>query len=77
MYARTDAGGRVGKRSPDQSSLTEDETLNYILDIVDRGILISLGGLVLFPPLTINQKIADQIVEAFDQSLRPYYARSQ
>jgi adenosylmethionine-8-amino-7-oxononanoate aminotransferase len=50
--------------------LTEDETFNYILDIVDRGILISLGGLVLFPPLTINQKIADQIVEAFDQSLR-------
>jgi adenosylmethionine-8-amino-7-oxononanoate aminotransferase len=50
--------------------LTEDETLNYILDIVDRGILISLGSPVLFPPLTISTEIADQIVEAFDKSLR-------
>lgn len=49
--------------------LTEDEAFNFILDILDRGFLISLGSPVLFPPLTINQEIADQIVRAFDQSL--------
>jgi adenosylmethionine-8-amino-7-oxononanoate aminotransferase len=50
--------------------LSEDETLDYIQDIVEQGILISLGSLVLFPPLTITRTIADEIVEAFDQSLR-------
>jgi adenosylmethionine-8-amino-7-oxononanoate aminotransferase len=48
---------------------SEDELFNFLLDIVDRGFLTSLATLELFPPLTISEEIADQIVKAFDGAL--------
>jgi len=48
---------------------TSDETFNFVLDIIDRGVLISLDGLRFLPPLNIDEGIADEIVKAFDKSL--------
>lgn len=48
---------------------TSDEIFNFVLDIVDRGVLISLDGLRFLPPLNIDEGIADEIVKAFDESL--------
>ena len=50
---------------------TGDEIYNFLLDVVSRGLLISYSnwGLSLFPPLNIDEGIADEIVEIIDKSL--------
>jgi adenosylmethionine-8-amino-7-oxononanoate aminotransferase len=49
---------------------TPDEVFNFILDMLDRGLLPSLDNIRLFPPLNIDEAIADEIVQIVDQSLR-------
>lgn len=51
---------------------TGDEIINFILDAMSRGMLLtgSKWGLSLFPPLNIDEGIADQIVEIMDKALR-------
>ena len=48
---------------------TEDEIFDYVLDVVERGVLISLDNLRFFPPLTINEGDADTILQALDGAL--------
>ena len=48
---------------------SKDEEFNIIMDIVERGMLISLDGLRLFPPLSINEEVVDRMIEIIDQSL--------
>ena len=50
--------------------LTPGEVFNFILDMLDRGLLLSLDNVRLFPPLNIDEAIADEIVQIVDQSLR-------
>jgi putrescine aminotransferase len=51
---------------------TSDEIYNFLLDAVSRGMLLSYSdwGLSLFPPLNIDEGIADQIVEIMNKTLR-------
>jgi adenosylmethionine-8-amino-7-oxononanoate aminotransferase len=51
---------------------TSDEIYNFLLDAVSRGLLLTYSkwGLSLFPPFTIDEGIADQIVEVLDKALR-------
>jgi adenosylmethionine-8-amino-7-oxononanoate aminotransferase len=46
-----------------------DELFDYVMDIVERGVLISMDSLRFLPPLSITQEQAAQIVRAVDQSL--------
>jgi putrescine aminotransferase len=50
---------------------TSDEINNFLLDVIGRGMLLSYSdwGLSLFPPLNIDEEIADQIVEIMDKAL--------
>jgi len=48
---------------------SKDEEFYQILDIVERGMLISLDGLRFFPPLTIDAAHIDWMIEKIDQSL--------
>ena len=47
-----------------------DERLNLLMDAADRGLLISLDDFRIFPPLTIDVELADEIVDILDKSLR-------
>jgi len=47
----------------------EDEIFDYVMDVVERGVLISLDGLRFLPPLTLTLTQAQQIVDAVDQAL--------
>lgn len=51
---------------------TGDEIYNFLLDAISRGLLLSYSdwGLSLFPPLNIDEGIADQIVGIMDKTLR-------
>ena len=52
-----------------KEAFNEDEIFGYVMDIVERGVLISLDGLRLLPPLTITEQNADTILEALDGAL--------
>jgi len=43
---------------------------NFLLDVLDRGLLISLDDFRIFPPLTIDESLADEIVDIIDKSLK-------
>lgn len=47
-----------------------EERLNLLMDAADRGLLISLDDFRIFPPLTTDQRMADEIVDILDKSLR-------
>jgi adenosylmethionine-8-amino-7-oxononanoate aminotransferase len=59
----------VVKDRQTKERFSEDEIFNFIMDIVERGVLISLDGLRFFPPLTIDEKNADTILEVLDGAL--------
>jgi len=48
-----------------------DEIYYFLLDVIDRGLLLSYSdwGLSLFPPLNIDEGTADEIVQIIDKSL--------
>jgi adenosylmethionine-8-amino-7-oxononanoate aminotransferase len=50
---------------------TSDEIYNFLLDVVERGLLLSYSdwGLSLFPPLNIDEGIADEIMQIMNKSL--------
>ncbi|MFH1475753.1 MAG: aspartate aminotransferase family protein [Chloroflexota bacterium] len=48
---------------------SKDAEFNILLDIMERGVLVSLDRLRLFPPLCITEELVDQMVEIIDQSL--------
>lgn len=50
---------------------TSDEIFDYWIDAEARGVLVGLGewGLSLFPPLTIDEGTADEIVQVMDEVL--------
>jgi adenosylmethionine-8-amino-7-oxononanoate aminotransferase len=52
-----------------KEKFSKDEEFYYIMDIVERGMLISLDGLRLFPLLSIHEEIVDWMVTVIDQSL--------
>ncbi|MCJ7626122.1 MAG: aspartate aminotransferase family protein [Anaerolineaceae bacterium] len=49
--------------------LNKDELFDYVMDVVERGVLISLDSLRFLPPLNITQEQAAQIVRAVGQAL--------
>lgn len=55
-----------------KARFSSEEIYNFLLDAVNRGMLLSYSecGLSLFPPLTIDEGIADQITEIMDHTLR-------
>ena len=59
------------KNRTTKKPFTSDEIYNFLLDAVSRGMLLSCSdwGLSLFPPLNIDEGIADQIVEIMDKVL--------
>ena len=50
---------------------SSDEIYYFLLDVIDRGLLLSYSecGLSLFPPLNIDEGTADEIVQIIDKSL--------
>lgn len=48
----------------------DEGKFNFLLDMLDRGLLISLDDLRIFPPLTIDESLADEIVDIIDKSLK-------
>jgi len=59
------------KNRKTKQRFTEAEIYNFLLDVVSRGLLLSYSkwGLSLFPPLNIDEGIADEIVQIMDKSL--------
>lgn len=53
-----------------RTPLPSDELFNIILDVVNRGLLITLDSLRLMPPLNIDERIADEMVGILDKALR-------
>jgi adenosylmethionine-8-amino-7-oxononanoate aminotransferase len=49
--------------------LDPDRVFDFVLDIADRGLLISLDGLRFLPPLIIDEAVADEMVDIIDKSL--------
>ncbi len=47
----------------------EDEIFDFVLDVVERGVLISLDNLRFMPPLTITEENADTILKVLDDAL--------
>ena len=52
-----------------KESYSENELLDFVLDICLHGVLISLDGVRFFPPLNIDTQIADEILQVLDQCL--------
>jgi putrescine aminotransferase len=57
------------KNRQTKEPLSPDEIFSYVMDIVERGVLISLDGLRFFPALNLTQEQAATIVKTLDQSL--------
>jgi adenosylmethionine-8-amino-7-oxononanoate aminotransferase len=59
----------VKDRQTKQPFTAEELLWGYIMDLVQQGLLVSMDSLRLFPPLDIDEAIADQIIEIYDKSL--------
>ena len=58
------------KNRKTKEPFTFEERLGFLLDAADRGLLISLDDFRIFPPLMIDESLADEIVSIIDKSLR-------
>ena len=62
-------GVELVKNRETKQPFTADELFEVTYDLVERGLLVSLDTLRLFPPLTIDETTADQVLKIIDQSL--------
>ncbi len=61
----------LAKDRKTKEPFTNDEMFDFVIDVVMRGLLVSLSdwGLSLFPPFNIDEGIADEIAEIMDKAL--------
>jgi len=62
-------GVELVKDRETKQPFTADELFEVTYDLVERGLLVSLDTLRLFPPLNIDEPTADQVLKIIDQSL--------
>jgi adenosylmethionine-8-amino-7-oxononanoate aminotransferase len=62
-------GVELVKDRETKQPFTTDELFEVTCDLVERGLLVSLDTLRLFPPLNIDEPTADRVLKIIDQSL--------
>jgi acetylornithine/succinyldiaminopimelate/putrescine aminotransferase len=62
-------GVELVKDRETKQPFTTDELFEVTYDLVERGLLVSLDTLRLFPPLNIDEPTADRVLKIIDQSL--------
>jgi adenosylmethionine-8-amino-7-oxononanoate aminotransferase len=62
-------GVELVKDRETKQPFTTDELFYVTYDLVERGLIVSLDTLRLFPPLNIDEPTADRVLKIIDQSL--------